>query len=428
MRGLNISVAVAAILILSAPSMPAFAGGDDAPVAKTRPVVKKVEKQAKKPVRVADVTENVKVTSGPMPPAPAPEPAKVRAELKEPCPEGTKEHHALPADVRKMARAGQCYTRLIKPPVTETYQAKVETTPERYETRTIPAVTRWVEKETVIRPERVERVRIAAVTRQVRDTEVVEAASYREDIIPARYEYRKERVMVREAREEWVLQKSIAPQVAVVSAGDYRPVAYRQDGKLTWPGKEQPTRSHAGHHNDGRKYRTDARTQDVYCLELLPAEYDIVERKVEIEPERIRKIKIPAVTRDVTRTEIVEPERFEERVIPAVFGKTKVKEVVEAARTEKIVIPATYKMVTEIRTLKDAEPVWSEVLCERNATPAKIREIQTALKKRGYDPGAIDGVLGTKTVTAMQKFQADQGLAQGQISVDAAKELGVSLH
>lgn len=46
----------------------------------------------------------------------------------------------------------------------------------------------------------------------------------------------------------------------------------------------------------------------------------------------------------------------------------------------------------------------------------KNRQIQTALKNAGYDPGAIDGKLGAKTRKATKDFQAANGLkADGKV-------------
>lgn len=39
-----------------------------------------------------------------------------------------------------------------------------------------------------------------------------------------------------------------------------------------------------------------------------------------------------------------------------------------------------------------------------------VREIQQALKDKGFDPGAIDGVWGRKTIAAVKQFQSQQGL------------------
>jgi peptidoglycan hydrolase-like protein with peptidoglycan-binding domain len=41
-----------------------------------------------------------------------------------------------------------------------------------------------------------------------------------------------------------------------------------------------------------------------------------------------------------------------------------------------------------------------------------IRRVQSALQKKGFDPGPIDGVLGSKTSSALSDFQKSQGLEQ----------------
>lgn len=40
----------------------------------------------------------------------------------------------------------------------------------------------------------------------------------------------------------------------------------------------------------------------------------------------------------------------------------------------------------------------------------QIREVQTALKKEGFNPGPIDGVVGVLTITALRDFQSHNGL------------------
>ena len=48
------------------------------------------------------------------------------------------------------------------------------------------------------------------------------------------------------------------------------------------------------------------------------------------------------------------------------------------------------------------------------AYPAVIeqtRQIQLGLKRQGYDPGPIDGLMGRRTANAIRAFQRDHGLA-----------------
>lgn len=54
----------------------------------------------------------------------------------------------------------------------------------------------------------------------------------------------------------------------------------------------------------------------------------------------------------------------------------------------------------------------SGALKRQAATPsAFMREVQTALQARGYDPGPIDGVMGYRTRAAVRRFQNDHNLS-----------------
>jgi Putative peptidoglycan binding domain len=59
---------------------------------------------------------------------------------------------------------------------------------------------------------------------------------------------------------------------------------------------------------------------------------------------------------------------------------------------------------------KGAEPHRSsfEAVPQRNL----VRDAQIALRDAGFDPGRIDGVMGSKTRAALREFQASQGLPQ----------------
>jgi len=56
----------------------------------------------------------------------------------------------------------------------------------------------------------------------------------------------------------------------------------------------------------------------------------------------------------------------------------------------------------------------------------KNRQIQTALKNAGYDPGAIDGEIGSKTKKAVKDFQTANGLnADGKVGAKTWAKLSV---
>src|SRR5215475_14495940 len=50
-----------------------------------------------------------------------------------------------------------------------------------------------------------------------------------------------------------------------------------------------------------------------------------------------------------------------------------------------------------------------------------ILGLQKALKKVGYDPGPIDGIMGKKTSEALKQFQRDNGLAADGVAGSATQ-------
>jgi peptidoglycan hydrolase-like protein with peptidoglycan-binding domain len=55
-----------------------------------------------------------------------------------------------------------------------------------------------------------------------------------------------------------------------------------------------------------------------------------------------------------------------------------------------------------------------------------IKKVQEALKGKGQDPGAADGVIGAQTQKALRAFQSANGLkATGRLDAETAKALGV---
>jgi hypothetical protein len=55
-----------------------------------------------------------------------------------------------------------------------------------------------------------------------------------------------------------------------------------------------------------------------------------------------------------------------------------------------------------------------------------VKEVQQALKDKGYDPGPVDGVMGAKTKEALKSFQSASNLpATGSLNAQTADKLGV---
>ena len=330
----------------------------------------------------------------------------------------------VPEDLRKIAKPGQCFARLLMAPQFQMANQRTLVAEARTESHTVPEVAEWVMQDVMVQPEHVMRKVLPAVTHVVTETQVITPAGFRDEVTPARYETRIEHVLVQPERQVWTQKAGIATGAALVTPGDHLPVRYRADGTLTWPGKA-PVSIQAS--DDTAQYLQKGSAQTVYCLQVLPAVYEDRRSQVVVEPEHVRHIEIPAVTRQVQRTVIDVPEHEEEYTIPAVYQKQKAKRIITPAHTETVDIPAVYQNVTTQQVVSEAQPVWREVLCDKNASPELVSQIQRELNKRGYGAGPVDGQLGTSTVAAMQRFQADKGLAQGQVSVESVKALGIGL-
>jgi putative peptidoglycan binding protein len=58
---------------------------------------------------------------------------------------------------------------------------------------------------------------------------------------------------------------------------------------------------------------------------------------------------------------------------------------------------------------------------------ANVKQVQEALKEKGFDPGPADGVMGQKTRDALRQFQQSKNLkATGRLDAETAQELGVN--
>ncbi len=182
-------------------------------------------------------------------------------------------------------------------------------------------------------------------------------------------------------------------------------------------------------------------------LEIVPAQYKTVTEKILVKPEhtvwkkgsgpitRIDEatgeilclVTIPATYKTVTKRLLVSPESTREVDLPAAFKTIKVKRMVQPAQTKRIPIPAKYDTVTKRKMVSESAVEWRSVLCKTNMTPEVGREIQLSLKRSGFDPGPIDGLLGRQTLNAVTAYQKKKGLPTGGLTLGTLKSLGVNL-
>jgi hypothetical protein len=160
----------------------------------------------------------------------------------------------------------------------------------------------------------------------------------------------------------------------------------------------------------------------------VPAEYTTVEHRVVDTPASTRKVPFTAVTERVTRRVIDVPARMSEETVPAVYKTVTRRVIDQPATVREVSVPEVTETIYNRVQVSEAASSRREVLCESNATPKKVLELQRALKQAGYDPGPIDGLIGPNMVEALTRYQEAKKLPVDDgrvINMETVKALGV---
>lgn len=285
------------------------------------------------------------------------------------------------------AQPGKCYAKCYVADKYETYTETIEATPASNRLELVPATYEDVTERIVTR-EASKRLEVVPATFEtVTERVVSREASKRLEMVPAVYEDTTETIEVAPASTRWVRGKA-----------DPNCVSANPDDCKVW------------------------------CLENVPAQTRTVRRRVMKTPASTREIEIPAEYKTITRTVQKSPATVREVEIPAVYGTTTKRVVKTPASYREIAVPGTSQTVTKTRLVsKGGFNDWQEVVCAKDINVGRIRAIQEALQKAGYNPGALDGVFGADTRAALQKFQQDKGLPVGGLNKATMEALGLSM-
>jgi len=137
----------------------------------------------------------------------------------------------------------------------------------------------------------------------------------------------------------------------------------------------------------------------------------LVEQKAEFRTIKKTVVKTPATTK------VIE--------VPAEYETVSVSRLLTPATDRRILVPARTKTVTRQVQIEPSRLEWRQILCETNTTPKLITSIQRALKREGFDPGPIDGVIGQGTLDALEEFQMKNNLDRGGLTYESLKALKV---
>lgn len=143
-----------------------------------------------------------------------------------------------------------------------------------------------------------------------------------------------------------------------------------------------------------------------------------------------------AVTRAAPEAEALPPldqtadgQCFARETTPAVYEQVpgQVRVVPEQRDADGTVLqPPIYRNGLVPRLVKPRGETRFRAPCPNEMTPAYIATLQRALYARGYLRNAITGQMDTATQQALRQYQRERGLDSAQLSLDSARELGIS--
>lgn len=297
------------------------------------------------------------------------------------------------------AKPGECYARVLTPASYKTTKERVLAKAAGEDIEVIPAKYTTVTERVLVKEASTKLQVVPETYKTVTERVLIEPAREVLTEVPAKYKTVKEKILVKPAYTTW--KKGVNP-----ITGSGTPFsAVKKNGDVV------------------SKY--DQSTGEIMCLVEVPAEYKTVTKQVIATPATTVKKTIPAKYKTVTKRVVATQATTRKITVPAQYNTVQVRKLVTPTKTVKKAIPAQYKTV-EKRVIA-TQPVleWREILCETNTTPNLISRLQQALNAKNYQAGKVDGVLGRDTLNAVIKFQRDNNLPSGQLTLATLKRLGV---
>ena len=371
--------------------------------------------------------------------------------------------YAQPGDVPPNADPGKCYAKCVIADEYETVTEQIETkaatvrtevVPAQYETVSeqvvakeeskrlvyVPAEYETVTEQVMVKPETRRMIPVPAEYETVTEQYESEPSFTRIETTPPQYETQTEQIETSPATTKWVKRKadrnclSADPNDCLVWCLVEVPAQYRTVTRRVNVGCDGSGVPNSGCVNEvtvpakmATRTRRVLRNPATVREEVIPAEFETITKRVVRTPATVREEVIPAEYATVTKRVVRTPATTREESIPAEYATVSRRVVSSPATTRTIDVPAEYQTLTKRRLVRPGGfTEWREVLCNSDVTTATVRQIQAALRDRGYDPGPVDNVMGAKTKAALTKYQRDNNLPVGNLDFETLKSLGVN--
>ena len=324
---------------------------------------------------------------------------------------------------------GECYAKVLFPATYENKEVKRLVKEAKTEIKVQPSTYKYKEERVMVKEATTKLVNIPETYKSITERIMIEPEKTELITIPTTYKSINSNIMVEPEKTELVTvaatYKTIKEKVLVSPA------------YTTWKkGK-------------GEIEKVNNATGEIMCFVEVPAVYKIVTKKVLDVDTHTNKVVKPAIYKTVTKRivdkeattkrvvrpaiyktvtkRVVDKEAFTTEVeVPAVYKIVKTKVLNTMAKEEKINIPALYKTYTTKVEISEPHLEWQSILCETNTDENIILKLQKELENRGYDVTKFDGIYGPETKAAVDKYQKDNTLSRGALTLKTLKSLGLS--
>lgn len=273
------------------------------------------------------------------------------------------------------------------------------------------------------------RVKQTAQYEVVREKVLVKEASVRYEIVPAKFKDVQKKILIRPAtvRYEVIPEKWGTRMEEVVLLPEHEQFTatetkFREEKasfeilaeRVYWKRGAAPLSSD--------KNMTD----DILCLVREKPQYKDYTKKLIDRPAKLDKKDIQTKTEMVEIKVLERPSKVKEIKVPAEYKTITVRELVEPASRKMIRVPAETMDVERQVLIEQERMVWQRVLCDTNVTQEVVTDVQSRLKKKGFNPGSLNGRLTPQTCEAIKKYQKANKLSEGALTYEFLDHIGVN--
>lgn len=272
------------------------------------------------------------------------------------------------------------------------------------------------------------RVKQTAQYEVVKEKVLVQEASVRYETTPAKFKEVQQKVLVRPetVRYEIIPEKWEKKTVEVETLPEHQKLQAKPAEFKTEDAQFEVLAERVYWKRGAAPLSEDQNmTDDILCLVREKPQYKDYKKKLVKRPAKLSEDKVDKKTQKVETQVLVRASKVKEIKVPAEYTTVMTKELVEPAKKKKIEVPAKYMEVERQVLLEQERMVWQRVLCDTNVTKEVVENVQTKLKKNGFDPGPVNGQLTAKTCEAVKKYQKTNKLSEGPLTYEFLHHIGV---